>query len=79
MENITKDWGVMRVLRLLIGTYIIWDAFKQETPVWALLGAFFIYQAVMNSGCAMGGCNIPQKKEKPNANHAETVDFEEIK
>ena len=78
MENFTKDWGIMRVARLLIGAYIVWDAFKQQTPVWALLGAFFIYQAVMNTGCAMGGCNIQPKEEKPSAK-VESVDFEEIK
>lgn len=78
MENITKNWGIMRVARLLIGAYIIWDAFKQQTPIWALLGAFFIYQAVMNTGCGMGGCNIQQNVEKPTSK-IENVDFEEVK
>ncbi len=78
MENIFKDWGVLRILRLLMGIYIIVESVREHQTLLALLGGFFLYQAIMNTACPMGACEVKSKHKTQNST-PETVDFEEIK
>lgn len=54
----------MRWVRLVFGLFLVEQAF--ETKQWLLLGfaAFFLFQAIFNTGCTPNGCQIPQKKNK---------------
>lgn len=78
MENIFKDWGVLRIIRLLMGIYIIVESVREHQILLSLLGGFFLYQAIMNTGCTMEACEVKPKHYTRNSN-SETVDFEEIK
>lgn len=78
MENILKDWGGMRIIRLLMGIYIIVESIREHQTLLGLLGGFFLYQAIMNTGCPMGACEV-KPKSKTQESTTETVDFEEIK
>lgn len=78
MENIFKNWSALRIIRLLMGIYIIVESVREHQTLLALLGGFFIYQSVMNTGCPMGACEVKPKNNHRNST-TETVDFEEIK
>lgn len=55
------NWHLMRFIRLIFGIFLIFQAF--ETHQWVFFGfaAFFLFQALLNQGCGLNGCEIPQK------------------
>lgn len=79
MTTILKNWDFMRILRLGMGLWVIYSSFTDRQPLLGFLGAFFVYQAVMNIGCCgSNGCNIPNKPNSQNLPSKE-VDYEEVK
>lgn len=52
----------MRILRLLIGIWIVYSSFADKQPILAFMGHLFIYQAIKNVCCCSGGaCSIDLK------------------
>jgi hypothetical protein len=79
METILNNWNFMRSLRLVMGLWVIYSSITDNQPLLGVLGALFVYQAIMNLGCCgSGGCNISVKENNANSS-IENVDFEEIK
>ncbi|NDP28907.1 MAG: hypothetical protein GZ087_16025 [Flavobacterium sp.] len=72
------DWNFMRILRLGLGIYIAVQAVETQSILSGIFAAFFIFQAVTNTGCCgSNGCAIPTKKS--NTDTVEEVEYEEIK
>lgn len=63
MENLLKNWSVMRIVRLLAGVVIIWSSFTDRQPILGVLGAFLLLQAVLNTGCGSAGCSVPNSRK----------------
>ncbi|WP_345246730.1 hypothetical protein [Nibrella saemangeumensis] len=55
-----KNWDIMRIVRLVAGTVILWTAYTDSQPLLGLLGAFLLIQAVLNVGCGPAGCRVPE-------------------
>ncbi|MGA0558411.1 hypothetical protein ACO2Q8_17250 [Larkinella sp. VNQ87] len=70
------NWHWMRWLRLGIGLYLVFETVR--TPNWplGLLAAFFVVQALTNTGCGTRACSLPKTGNK---NRPEPVDHEAIK
>jgi hypothetical protein len=68
----------MRVLRLGLGIFISVQAVKTHDAFSGLIAAFFLFQAVTNTGCCGSqGCATPMSKD--NSDKIEDVVYEEIK
>jgi len=66
----------MRVLRLVLGIFIIVQAVMAKDWRIGLLGIFFTAMPLFNIGCCgAGGCSVPVKKSTENA---KDVSYEEI-
>ncbi len=72
------NWHFMRVLRLGLGIFIIIQAIKTHDAFSGLIAAFFLFQAVTNTGCCGSkGCSTSDPKN--NSDKVENIEFEEIK
>ncbi|WP_304199038.1 hypothetical protein [Flavobacterium alvei] len=77
-ETLLTDWNFMRIIRLGLGIYIAVQAVKTLSILSGFFAAFFIFQAITNTGCCGAkGCSIPLKKN--NSDSIEEVEYEEIK
>ncbi len=67
-----SNWNFMRWLRLGIGIYFMYEAISSGEIVLGFLAAFFIIQALTNTGCGVNGCapyaNIQKKSACENPN-----------
>lgn len=77
MNALRQPWTLMRLLRLLIGSVIIYQSVGEQQPILAILGAFFVIQALMNTGCGPGGCQLPRPANKSRKEN-KFVDYEEV-
>jgi hypothetical protein len=76
IELMAQPWGLMRILRLLMGAYISIVSIMEGQYFLVLAGLFFVYQAVMNAGCA--AC-VPMDNETKNIETKNTeIEYEEI-
>lgn len=76
-EILFSDWHLMRWLRLGLGIYLAVQAVKVHDTLAGVIAAFFLIQAVTNTGCCgAGSCAIPTKTK---ADDIKEVDFEEVK
>ena len=77
-QTLFTGWHFMRWLRLAFGIYVAYQAFVMHDNMLAFLSAFFLFQAVTNTGCCGAqGCAVPITKKE--STKAEEVEFEEIK
>ena len=77
-EILFQNWNFMRLLRLGLGIYIAVQAVETLSVFSGVVAAFFIFQAVTNTGCCgSNGCSVPTKKS--NSDKTEEIEFEEIK
>lgn len=79
MATLSKNWSIMRLLRLGMGGVIIVISVQERQPLFALIGGLFIAQAAFNVRCIDGNCAVPNTTAARRFDAAETVTFEEIK
>lgn len=78
INSLRQPWSIIRVFRLLFGSYVAVTSLLEQQYLLALIGGFFAYQAVTNTGC--GACAtlpVNEKDEEPEA--SSSVEFEELK
>ncbi len=56
------NWHIMRWIRLLFGLFSLQQAFQYREILFGLIAAFFLFQAIFNTGCSLNGCTIPKNK-----------------
>lgn len=77
-QTLFTNWNFMRWLRLAIGPYVLVQAVMMHDNMLGFFGAFFLFQAVTNTGCCgTQGCAVPITKK--NSTKADEIEFEEIK
>ena len=74
--NLTQNWGLMRIIRLLIGGYALIEAFRGYDALMAILGFVLVGMAVLNAGCGAQGCGVPMNKS--TSNETDEVSYEEV-
>ncbi|WP_341227815.1 hypothetical protein [uncultured Arcticibacterium sp.] len=76
IELLAQPWSFVRILRLVMGGYIAVVSLMEGQHFLVLAGLFFVYQAVMNVGCA--ACT-PIKSEHENLETKNIeVEYEEV-
>ena len=77
-QTLFTGWHFMRWLRLGLGIFIAIQAFQSYDALLGILAAFFLFQAITNTGCCSAtGCVVPSTKSNPHK--IEDVEFEEVK
>ena len=77
MKNaILSNWSFTRILRLMIGMVILYQAINAGDILIGLAGLFFTGMAVFNMGCCgSGGCYTSVKKD---AATSKDITYEEV-
>ena len=57
-------WSIGRAIRLLLGLAFVIDAYYKSSEVVGFMGAFLIYQSLLNVGCGLGSNTCVPTKEK---------------
>jgi hypothetical protein len=71
-------WNFMRWLRLIIGIIFAVQGIQLHDSITGFIGAFFLFQAITNTGCCgVGGCSVPGKKRTDTL--TEDAQYEEVK
>lgn len=56
------NWHIMRWIRLAFGLFSLQQAFQYREILFGVMTAFFLFQAIFNTGCSLNGCTIPTNK-----------------
>lgn len=67
----------MRIIRLVIGGYALYEAIVAQDSMMGLLGFGLVGMALLNAGCGSQGCGIPNQ-HKNNTNNSNEIEYEEI-
>ncbi len=76
LTNLTQNWGLMRIIRLLIGGYALIEAYRGNDALMAMLGFVLVGMAVLNAGCGAQGCGVPMNKS--TSKETDDVSYEEV-
>jgi hypothetical protein len=60
------NWNIIRIIRLVLGVFIIIQSFQLENYWIMLPGFIFAGMAVFNAGCGSNCCEIPTSKKHEN-------------
>jgi hypothetical protein len=76
-QTLLSNWNFMRVIRLVLGIFIMVQAVVVKDWTMGLLGIFFTALPVLNIGCCgAGGCATPPKKNA--ATNTKDITYEEV-
>jgi hypothetical protein len=70
------NWNWFRLSRLLIGLVMVAIAAYKQELVPGFLGSIFMYQSILNTGCASGNC---QTQTVAHQQKPEDIQYEEVK
>lgn len=60
IENLKSKWYPMRLIALIAGTFFALHSMWYWDGLTALIGGFFLFQAVTNNGClGARNCSVP--------------------
>ncbi|MFH6967199.1 hypothetical protein [Flavobacterium sp. FlaQc-28] len=77
MKNYLRNWNFMRVLRLVLGIFIIVQGIMAKEWLLIGLGGLFSLMPLMNIGCCgTSGCNTPISKSNKKV---EDITYEEVR
>jgi hypothetical protein len=78
MTLLLKNWNAIRMLRLSLGIFILYDGIRSHEWFFMAMGAYFTAMALLNIGCfGSQSCAVPKQKSVVSEKPIE-VDFEEI-
>lgn len=77
-EMLMQSWSFMRIFRVVMGAYILVTSLMEQQYVFALIGGFFLYQGVTNTGCAACAA-VPVKETSADKDAVHEITYEEIK
>jgi hypothetical protein len=77
-QKLLANWHLMRIIRLVIGLFIGTAAIAHADVMMGLFSAFFLFQAVTDTGCC-GSAACAQPARKSDNKAPAEIDYEEIK
>jgi hypothetical protein len=79
-ERLLTNWHLMRWVALGVGLFFIVQGLRYQDWISGLVGGVFIIQAVTNTGCLCGSCNVsPSVVEQTGNRTTNEVNFTEVK
>jgi hypothetical protein len=78
-QTLFTNWHAMRWIRLGFGLFLAVQAFQMKDGFAAAVAAFFLYQAVTNTGCCgTTGCATSAPPTQSKNTGTEEIQFEEV-
>jgi hypothetical protein len=77
-ERILAPWDWLRVIRLVIGVSVIFQAIVMQSGLLVAAGVLVALMAVLNMGCGVNGC-APAPGPRARVQQEQEISFEEIK
>ena len=78
-ELLFSNWSFVRILRLSLGIFVAYSAFKDQSLVFGFFSALLLFQAITNTGCCgANGCDVPVNKVDNDKTKTEDVSFEDL-
>lgn len=78
-QKLFTNWHTMRWVALSIGVFLAAVAILYKDILTGFFSAFFIFQAVTNTGCMVAqSCGVPQNADSRHENESE-INFTEVK
>ena len=77
-NTLKQPWDLMRMARLLMGGYAMFEAIKTQELFLGLLAGILLIQALFNIGCGAQGCGIPTNAKKSSSQNIEETEYEEV-
>jgi hypothetical protein len=74
--NLLNGWGLLRLLRLALGVFVVVQSVLNYDWLFASLGAILSFQALFNVGCCAGSACYSGKLNSPEEKE---ITYEEIK
>lgn len=71
------NWHFMRILRLVMGSVVVYQGMVTYQPMVSILGTVLVAQALLNAGCC--GASCAPKEQAEQVNTSDTVEYEEVK
>jgi len=76
--RLRNNWHTMRWIVLIVGLVLMVQSVRYSDLLSAVLGGFFLFQAITNTGCLLGqgqcGVSIPENESKENTQ----IEFTEV-
>jgi uncharacterized membrane protein HdeD (DUF308 family) len=80
VEQIKSNWGVLRILGLAMGCFVMSQAVSTSSTMAMIFGAFILFQVVTNTGCfSTKGCAVPANNAVTDVQGDIDADFTEVK
>jgi hypothetical protein len=76
LANLTQNWGFMRIIRLIIGGYALFEAIRSSDIFIGIMGTVILGMALFNIGCGPQGCGVPTNRSK--STHSDEIEYEEV-
>jgi hypothetical protein len=76
LANLTQNWGFMRIIRLIIGGYALFEAVRSSDVFIGIMGTVILGMALFNIGCGPQGCGVPTNRSK--STHSDEIEYEEV-
>ncbi|WP_164969642.1 hypothetical protein [Aquirufa rosea] len=77
-NTLKQPWDLMRIARLLMGGYAMYEAISTQELFLGLLAGILLLQAWFNWGCGAQGCNVPFHQKKMSSTTPEETSYEEV-
>jgi len=79
-DRLFTNWHLMRWVVLAAGLFFIVQGLRYQDLISGLLGGFFLFQAITNTGCLCGNCAVPASPSaQSSGSNIKEVEFTEIK
>ena len=79
-EGLMTNWHLMRIVRLALGVWMAGWGVQAHDWGMGLFGAFFLYQAIANTGCCgTAACAPPRRRTFTNKEDVKEIEYEEVK
>lgn len=79
-ETVFTNWHTMRWVALAIGIFLATMAILHNDMLTGFFSAFFIFQAVTNTGCMVSqACGVPNSTDTTITDKETEIEFTEIK
>lgn len=80
-HRLRSRWGLMRILRFALGSFILLEAWLKSDLILAFMGAVLFLQAMYNMGCCgVQTCdtNHPRNKQESPEDKTQDITFNEV-
>ncbi len=77
MKKYFKNWNIIRILRLVVGLFVVVQGALTREWMFVFLGGLFALMPLMNVGCAASGCQTSRSKNTKE--NKDEIHYDEIK